>query len=49
LARQKKHNLEKLMNITNQQQNESAVPARQDQQPIQYVSPLADVESTKEG
>jgi len=37
------------MNITNQQQNESAVPARQDQQPIQYVSPLADVESTKEG
>ena len=38
-----------MMNINNQQQNESAVLARQDQQPSQYVTPLADVESTEEG
>jgi HSP20 family protein len=37
------------MNIAKQQSNDSAVPARQDQKPIQYVTPLADVESTKEG
>jgi HSP20 family protein len=37
------------MNIVNQQSNDSAVPARQDQKPSQYVTPLADVESTKEG
>jgi len=37
------------MNIAKQQSNGSAVPARQDQKPIQYVTPLADVESTKEG
>ena len=37
------------MNIANQQPNDSAVLARQDPKPIQYVTPLADVESTKEG
>jgi len=37
------------MNITNQQQKESAVIARQEQRPTQYVTPLADVESTAEG
>src|ERR1700761_2492075 len=37
------------MNIANQQQIDSAVPAQQDQQPVQYVTPLADVESTNEG
>lgn len=37
------------MNIKNQQQNETPVLARQDQQPSQYVTPLADVESTAEG
>ena len=38
------------MNIVNQQQNESEVLARQDQQqPLQYVIPLADVQSTPEG
>jgi len=37
------------MNIAKQQSNGSAVPARQDQKAIQYVTPLADVESTKEG
>ena len=36
------------MNVANQQPNDSAVLARQDQKPIQYVTPLADVESTKE-
>ncbi len=36
------------MNIANQQQNDSAVLAHQDPQSIQYVTPLADVESTKE-
>ena len=35
------------MNIKNQQQNETPVLARQDQQPSQYVTPLADVESTE--
>lgn len=37
------------MNIANQQPNGSAVLSRQDQKPIQYVTPLADVESSKEG
>ena len=37
------------MNIVNQQQNESEVLARRDQQPLQYVIPLADVQSTPEG
>jgi len=37
------------MNIANQQPNGSAVLTRQDQKPIQYVTPLADVESSKEG
>jgi HSP20 family protein len=37
------------MNIVNQQQNESEILARQDQQPVQYVIPLADVQSTPEG
>jgi len=36
------------MNVANQQPNDSAVLARQDQKSIQYVTPLADVESTKE-
>jgi len=36
------------MNIATKQQNESAVLARPEQRPIQYVTPLADVESTKE-
>ena len=37
------------MNIANQQQNESAVLPRQEQPPRQYLTPAADVESTKEG
>jgi len=37
------------MNIANQQPIDSAVLAQQDQQPVQYVTPLADVESTSEG
>jgi HSP20 family protein len=37
------------MNIANQQPNDSAVLARQDRRPIQYETPPADVESTKEG
>jgi len=37
------------MNIANQQPIDSAVLAQQDQQPVQYVTPLADVESTNEG
>lgn len=38
------------MNIVNQQQNESEVVARQDQQkPVQHVIPLADVQSTPKG
>jgi HSP20 family protein len=37
------------MNITTQQQNDPAALARQEQRPVQYVTPLADVESTKEG
>jgi len=37
------------MNIANQQQSDSSVLAGQDQQPVQYVTPLADVESTQEG
>lgn len=37
------------MNIANQQPNGSAILSRQDQKPIQYVTPLADVESSKEG
>jgi HSP20 family protein len=39
------------MNIATKQENDSAVPERQDQRPVEYVyvKPLADVESTKEG
>jgi HSP20 family protein len=37
------------MNIANQKPNGSAALPGQDQQPNQYVTPLADVESTKEG
>jgi HSP20 family protein len=37
------------MNVTTQQQNESTVSARPDQRPVQYATPLADVESAKEG
>jgi len=40
------------MNISTQQQNESAVPAvpaRPPERPAQYVTPLADVESSKAG
>src|SRR3984957_10565036 len=37
------------MNIANQQQNDSPVLAHQDAKSVQYVTPLADVESTKEG
>jgi HSP20 family protein len=41
--------LEKNMNISNQQQNESALAARTEQKPAQYATPAADVESAKEG
>jgi HSP20 family protein len=42
--------MEKIMNIVDQQKSDSSVLARQDQQPPpQYVTPLADVESTREG
>ena len=37
------------MNITTQQQNDSPALAGQGERPVQYVTPLADVESTKEG
>jgi len=37
------------MNIATQQQNDSSAPAGQGERPAQYVTPLADVESTKEG
>jgi len=37
------------MNIANQQQNDSGVLARQDQSPVQYVTPPADVESAEGG
>jgi HSP20 family protein len=37
------------MNIANQHQNDSAVLARQDPSSTQFVTPLADVESTKDG
>jgi HSP20 family protein len=37
------------MNIANQQQNNAPVLAHQDPKSIQYVTPLADVESTGEG
>jgi HSP20 family protein len=37
------------MNIANQQQNDSPVLAHQDAKSVQYVTPLADVESTEEG
>ena len=37
------------MNISNQQQNESALAARPEQKPVQYATPAADVESAKEG
>jgi HSP20 family protein len=41
--------LEKNMNIGTQQQNESELAARPEQNPVQYVTPPADVESAKEG
>jgi HSP20 family protein len=37
------------MNIATQQQNDSPAAAGQGERPAQYVTPLADVESTKEG
>ena len=37
------------MNINNQQQSESALAARPEQKPVQYATPVADVESAKEG
>jgi HSP20 family protein len=37
------------MNIGTQQQNEPPVLAGQDQRQVQYVTPLADVESSKDG
>jgi len=37
------------MNISNHQQNESAVSVRPEQKPVQYATPPADVESGKEG
>jgi HSP20 family protein len=38
------------MNVPNeQQQNESSILPRQEGRPVQYVTPLADVESSKEG
>jgi len=37
------------MNIATQQQNETAGSAEQDQRKVQYVTPLADVESGKQG
>jgi HSP20 family protein len=37
------------MQIATQQQNEPAVLAGQDQRQVQYVTPLADVESSEEG
>ena len=36
------------MNISNQQ-SESALAARPEQKPVQYATPVADVESAKEG
>ena len=42
-------NLQKIMNIATQQQNDSPALAGQSERPAQYVTPLADVESTKEG
>jgi len=37
------------MNIANQQRSESTVSSPPDQPPVQYLTPLADVDSTKEG
>jgi HSP20 family protein len=37
------------MNTESQQENETPVLSRRDRQPLQYVTPIADVESTKEG
>jgi HSP20 family protein len=37
------------MNITTQQQDESALSTRPEQKRVQYATPLADVESAKEG
>jgi HSP20 family protein len=37
------------MNILTQQQNESANLAAQERRPVQYATPLVDVESTKDG
>jgi HSP20 family protein len=37
------------MNIATQQQNDSPAVGGQGERPVQYVIPLADVESTKEG
>jgi len=43
-------NQEKIMNIANdQEKNGSAVLPHQEARQVQYVTPLADVESTKEG
>jgi len=43
-------NQEKIMNIANEQEkNGSAVLPHQEARQVQYVTPLADVESTKEG
>jgi HSP20 family protein len=39
----------KIMNIAAQQQNDSPAVAGQGERTVQYVTPLADVESTKEG
>jgi HSP20 family protein len=42
--------MEKIMNVANQKPNDSGALVRQDQQPPQpFVTPLADVEPTKEG
>ena len=37
------------MNINNQQQSQSALATPSEQNPVQYVTPAADVESAKEG
>jgi HSP20 family protein len=37
------------MNTESQQQNETPVLSRRDRQAVEYVTPVADVESTKEG
>jgi len=37
------------MNITTQQQNETALSTQPDQKEVQYATPVADVESAKDG